>query len=227
VTSPLDPRFVLGFSCLALWGGLVALAWRRRRLVEAFGLGWIAIALLPVANLVFPVGVLIAERTLYLPSAGLALAVGAWLKDLAPARLRLAVGTVVVAGGLRTALRVPVWRDATSVILSELEDSPRSYDGLARMVGVYLSLGQPEKAIGAYRASIAIYDRYPWVYIWAADAAFGLGRPALADSMLKRLEQLCYRCSYYYRYEATGALARGDAVTADSLLARVREFHQP
>ena len=88
VTSILDPRFALGLLCLLIWGVLLVLAWRRGRRMEAFGLGWIAVALLPVANLVFPVGVLIAERTLYMPSAGLALAVGAWLKDLAPARLR-------------------------------------------------------------------------------------------------------------------------------------------
>jgi hypothetical protein len=227
VTSPVDPRFAMGLLCLAAWAGLLALAWRRGRRVEAFGLGWIAIALLPVANLVFPVGVLVAERTLYLPSAGLALAAGAWLKDLAPARLRVVVAVLVVAAGIRTALRVPVWRDATSVILSELDDSPRSYDGPARMAGVYLSRGQLEKAIAAYRASTAIYDRYPWVYVWGADAAFGLRRPALADSMLRRLEQLCYQCSYYYRYEASGALARGDTATADSLLARTRGFRDP
>jgi protein O-mannosyl-transferase len=227
VTSPLDPRFVLGLLCLVALGGLIGLAWRRGRRVEAFGLGWIAIALLPVANLVFPVGVLVAERTLYLPSAGLALAAGAWLADLAPARWRVVAAALVVAGGVRTARRVPVWRDATSVILSELEDSPRSYDGPARMVGVYLSRRQPEKAIDAYRASTAIFDRFPWVYIWGADAAFGSGRPALADSMLRRLEQLCYRCGYYYRYEASGALARGDTATADSLLARAGEFREP
>ena len=227
VTSPLDPRFVAGLVCLVAWGALLLLAWRRGRRVEAFGLGWIAIALLPVANLVFPVGILVAERTLYLPSAGLALAAGAWLKDLEPARLRVVVAALVVAAGVRTALRVPVWRDATSVVLSELEDSPRSYDGPARMVGVYLSRNQPEKAIEAYRAATAIFDRFPWVYVWGADAAFSVGRPALADSMLKRLEQLCRHCAYYYRYEAGGALARGDTATADSLLARAREFDEP
>ena len=227
VTSPLDPRFALGLLCLVAWGGLVALAWRRGRRVEAFGLGWIAIALLPVANLVFPVGFFVAERTLYLPSVGLAVAAGAWLKDLAPERLRVVVAALVVAAGLRTAWRVPVWRDATSVIFSELEDSPRSYDGPARMVGVYLSRREHEKAIAAYRASTAIFDRFPWVYVWGADAAFASGHPALADSMLQRLEQLCHRCAYYYRYEAGGALARGDSATADSLLARAREFHEP
>jgi protein O-mannosyl-transferase len=227
VTSPLDPRFALGLLCVVAWAGLVALAWRRGRRVEAFGLGWIAIALLPVANLVFPAGFFVAERTLYLPSVGLVVAVGAWLGALAPQRLRVVVAALVLAAGARTARRVPVWRDALSVIASELEDSPRSYDGPARMVGVYLSGGRLEKAIEAYRASTAIFDRYPWVYVWGADAAFGLRRPVLADSMLRRLEQLCHHCAYYYRYEATGALARGDTATADSLLARAREFHEP
>jgi predicted Zn-dependent protease len=95
------------------------------------------------------------------------------------------------------------------------------------MVGVYLSGNQPEKAIEAFRASTAIFDRFPWVYVWGADAAFASGRPALADSMLTRLEQLCHRCAYYYRYEASGARARGDTATADSLLARARDFHEP
>jgi hypothetical protein len=224
VTSPLDPRFALGLLCLAMWGGLVALAWRRGSRVEAFGLGWIAIALLPVANLVFPVGVLVAERTLYLPSAGLALAVGAGLKDLAPDRLRVVVGALVVAGGLRTALRVPVWRDVNTVVLSELEDSPRSYDGPAKMVVLYLNSRQPQRALEAFQLATRIYDRtLPWLYVTGAEAAFRVGRPALADSLLGRLERACVRCEHYYQYEAGAALARGDTAGADTLLARARK----
>src|SRR6266576_3376059 len=74
VRSLLDVRFALGLACLALWIVLLVLAWRRKRQLELFGFGWIAIAFLPVSNLLFSTGVLIAERTLYLPSAGLALA---------------------------------------------------------------------------------------------------------------------------------------------------------
>ena len=88
VASLLDVRLLAGFACLAAWVALIVLAWRRGRRVAAFGLGWIGIALLPVANLVFPVGVLVAERTLYLPSAGIALAVAAVLPELAPRRWR-------------------------------------------------------------------------------------------------------------------------------------------
>jgi hypothetical protein len=227
VTSPLDPRFAVGLLWFGVWVALLVLAWRRGRRVEAFGLGWIGLALGPVANLVFPVGVLVAERTLYLPSVGLVMAVGAWLGALAPQRVRVAVAGLVLLGGIRSALRVPVWRDPLSVILSEFEDSPRSYDGPARMVGVYLTRGQFDKAIDAYRTSTAIYDRFPWVYMWGADAAFALKRPALADSMLTRLDQLCHRCDYYYHYEAGGALARGDTATADSLLARAKRLVTP
>ena len=66
VASLLDGRLLLGVACLALWAALLVLAWRRQRRVEAFGLGWIAIAFFPVANLLFRPGVLMAERTLYL-----------------------------------------------------------------------------------------------------------------------------------------------------------------
>ncbi len=226
VTTPFDLRFALGLACFAVWAGLLVLAWRRGggRRVEAFGLGWIAIALLPVANLLFPSGVLVAERTLYLPSVGLALAAGAWLRDLAAPRLAWALGVLVAAGGVRTALRVPVWRDVHSVVLSELEDSPRSYQGPAHMVVLYLNVRQPEKALAAFQAATSIYDRpLPWVYVTGAEAAFAAGRPALADTLLARLERGCPRCELYYRYEAGAALARGNAGAAEMFLERTRK----
>lgn len=222
VTSPLEVRFALGLACLAAWIGLIVLAWRRGRRVEAYGLGWIGIALLPVANLLVPVGVLVAERTLYLPSAGLALAAGAALARLPLVRLRPVVAALVVAGAVRTALRVPVWRDELSVVLSEFADSPRSFDGPARMVRIYLAQHRAEKALEAYRIATGIYDKMPWLHMAGADAAFALGRPRLADSMLARLDRLCTRCDYYYRFEAAVARSRGDSAVAESLLARLR-----
>jgi hypothetical protein len=163
VTSVLDGRFLLGLAAVALWATVLVLAWRRGRRVEAFGLGWIAIAFLPVANLLFPVGILLAERTLYLPSVGLALAAGAALPRFPPAR-----------------------------------------------------------ALDALRIATRTFDRDPALYVAGADAAFTLGRPALADSLLARAEQLCYRCLGLYRTEALAARARGDSAVADSLLQRAR-----
>jgi protein O-mannosyl-transferase len=223
ITTPLDPRVALGLLCLAAWATLLWLAWRRGRRVEAFGLGWIGIAFVPVANLFFPAGVLIAERTFYLPSAGLALAVGAWLAELQPRRLAWALGLLVVAGGVRSALRIPVWRDSRATVASVLEDSPRSFLGPASMVLLYLTGHQPNKALAAFRTATGIYGgTLPWLYITGAEAAFATGQAALADSILNRLELVCRPCDFFYRYEVPIARSRGYPAAADGFLARIR-----
>jgi protein O-mannosyl-transferase len=222
VRSLLDGRFLIGLACLALWAGLLVMAWRRQRRLEAFGLGWIAIAFLPVSNLLFSTGVLLAERTLYLPSVGLALAAGAALARLPVQRLRIALALIVLAGGIRAALRTPVWHDDLSVTQSILEDSPASYRGPARMAALYQSHRQPERALAALRIAMRTYDRDPTLFIAGADAALTLGQSHLADSLLARAEQLCYRCSGSYRTQALAARSRGDSAVADSLLARIR-----
>lgn len=222
VRSILDGRLWLGIASLAIWAGLLVLAWRRGRRIEAFGLGWIAIAFLPVANLLFPIGVLLAERTLYLPSVGLATAAGAALARLSPERFRIVLALLVIAGGVRSALRVPVWRDDRAATLSILEDSPNSYRGPARMAALYQSRREPERALAALRVAIGTFNRDPTLYIAAADAAFTTGRPGLADSLLTSADGLCHNCFGYYRTQALAARARGDSAVADSLLARVR-----
>ncbi len=227
VRSPLDPRFLLGLACAALWAGLLVLAWRRRRRVAAFGLGWIGIALLPVANLLFPIGVLLAERTLYLPSAGVALAAGTWLRDLAPRSLALLVGLVVVAGGARTAARVPVWRDNRAATLSLLEDAPRSYRSWDYAGWQFLLAGRAERALDAFLHAGRIYPRDARVALAAADAAISLGRHGVADSLFGHADAVCDRCAVAYRNQATAARLRGAPESADSLLARAARLRAP
>ena len=222
VRTMLDGRFALGLLCLAAWAVLVVLAWRKGRKIEAFGLGWIAIAFLPISNLLFSTGVLMAERTLYLPSVGLALAAGAALARLPESRLRLIIPIVVLAAGIRSAVRVPVWRDDFAVTQSILEDSPESYRGPARMAMIYQSHRQPARALGALQEASRIYDRDPTLFIAAADAAITLGRPRLADTLLAQADRLCFNCPGYLRTQALAARSRGDTAVADSLLARVR-----
>ena len=125
--------------------------------IEAYGLGWIAIGLAPVANLLFPVGVLVAERTLYLPSAGAMLAAGTALAGAAPAASSaharapaawaVLLGILVAGGALRSATRVPVWRDDVAVVESMLRDSPRSYRGYAARGGLLLRVRRPGEAL--------------------------------------------------------------------------------
>src|SRR5207247_3979947 len=167
VRSLLDGRLAVGVVALCLWALLLGLAWRRGRKVEAFGLGWIPIAYSPVANLLFPIQILIAERTLYLPSVGLALAVGAMCRGLAGRRLAAVGALVVVLGGARSALRVPVWRDQHSVALGLIRDAPRSYFTWRYVAWEHLWAGRYDRAIRAFRVSSDIFPRDARVYISA------------------------------------------------------------
>lgn len=226
VTSPLDVRFLLGFAVLALWAGLLVMAWRRGRKVEAFGLGWVALAYLPVANLLFPTGVLIAERTLYLPSAGAALALGALLSRLQGRRFVTVVAALTVLGAARSALRVPVWRDDRTVTLSILADSPQSYRGPARAGSLFQTVRDPGRALGAYRVALQAFDRDANVYVGAADAAYTLQQEAVADSLLGMANRFCFRCTGALRVQASSARQRGDTATAAWLLERARLIDQ-
>src|SRR5439155_505947 len=149
---------------LVVWAWILGVDRPDRRRMIALVVGWVGVAFLPVANLLYPAGFYVAERTLYLPSVGLVLAATAALARLPRERLRLAVATLCLLGGVRTAMRVPKWRDDNTVTQSILEDSPDSYGGPVRMAGVYLDRKEPAKALAAARIAAGIMPRDPWVY---------------------------------------------------------------
>ncbi|HEU4569616.1 MAG TPA: hypothetical protein VFS07_03510 [Gemmatimonadales bacterium] len=127
------------------WAGLSAtvslllafvLAWRRRP-VLAFGLSWMVVSLAPVANLVMPTGIILAERTLFLPSVGFVIVVADLVAPLArgwgtlprPARLAAVVllGSALTLGVLRSAARMGDWRDRPTFLITQLRDAPTSW----------------------------------------------------------------------------------------------------
>lgn len=71
--SPLHYAAAAGLAVLAL----VLWRWRERWPRTAFWLGWMFVALLPVANIV-PIAVVRADRYLYIPMMAFALWVGSW-----------------------------------------------------------------------------------------------------------------------------------------------------
>ena len=217
VTSVFDWRFGVGLIAFLCWAILLVLAWRRKSRLAAMGLLWIAFAYGPVANILFPVGVLVAERTLYLPSIGLALAIAPLAARLEGRRLWAAAGVIALLGGVRSALRVPVWKTDRTVMMSILEDSPMSYRGPMGAGIIYLQIHRPREAFLEIEKAIAIYPRDGRLYLLAAHAAFDLGRPGLADSMLEPVRKACDQCQHFYRSEADMARQIGDSAVADSL----------
>ncbi|HUL03153.1 MAG TPA: hypothetical protein VLV16_08000 [Gemmatimonadales bacterium] len=227
VTSPFDPRFVIGLLCGLVWVCLAIVAWQRGRKIEAFGLGWVPFAFAPVSNLLFPVGILIAERTLYLPSVGLAIAVGGAARQLRGRPLMLLVAALAVLGGIRSALRVPVWETNVTATLSILEDSPRSYVGPMIMASIYLEQSKPEKALQAARVAIDTFPLESRPYMLGAHAALMLEQYGVADSFFMRVNRFCNPCRSLYETEATVARRLGSPTVADTLLAHARRLTRP
>ena len=115
---------------IVLWVALAAFLVRRFRRDPplVLSIGWFLITILPVSNLLFPIGVAKAERLLYLPSAGLCLVAGlAYARAEGVVRVRgvprVALAAMLVALTARTIVRNTDWRDSLTLALATLEKS--------------------------------------------------------------------------------------------------------
>ena len=161
------PESVLGVSI-----GLAALAvawatWRTggmdpRRLVPrsaGFGILWFVISVLPVSNLLFLTGVLLAERTLYLPSVGFCAGAGWMLVGLR--REHPWIGTALSAAILltflcRTVDRNPVWRDNATVFSTLIREHPESGRAQWLLGDVHFARREERRGLAAYRRAIGL-----------------------------------------------------------------------
>ena len=180
--------------------------WRHHP-VMAFALGWIPTALAPVSNVFFTSGVVLAERTLYLPSVGACLLLGwgfdalvrrtEWLAAtpaasdmrasfgrVRPAHLGVVLAVVLVAYAGRTWTRSPAWRDDRTYLLTLLADHPESYR--AHLVAGRVAMARRDLPAAERELVIArrIFARDALVYREAAAVAAALGRVAEAEALL-------------------------------------------
>jgi hypothetical protein len=151
----------------------VALAWslRRRAPVVTFGLAWCAIALFPVSNVLVPTGILIAERTLFLPSIGFLVAVGGvaeyWMRHaggVSPVSRRAvatACGALVLLGATRSATRERAWQSEGSIWLATIRDAPRSWRAQHAFGDMLFHLGFEREGREAYEKAIRFAPE-PW-----------------------------------------------------------------
>ena len=126
----LDGPAILGTLVFLAWVGGVVLAWHRERRTVALGLAWFGLVLLPVSNFLIPTGVLLAERVLYLPSVGLAIALAVLCGTVAarvprPAALGVLV-VALVALAVRTHVRSRDWMDTNTLMAALERDHPTS-----------------------------------------------------------------------------------------------------
>jgi tetratricopeptide (TPR) repeat protein len=185
VTAPGDARFLKGVAAAA---SCAVLAWwsARRVPAAALGIALFFVSLLPVSNILFGIGTVMAERLLYVPSAGLCLAAGALIERAARAALpaasprRLLATACLLAAipaapfALRCWTRTADWRDQRTLFETTVRTSPRS--ALA-----WLGLGNAYEDEGLFREAEAAYRRAVEIAPALAVGRFNLG------NMLRRL----------------------------------------
>lgn len=164
------PAHVLGAVCVLGWAAALGLSWRRLPVV-ALGLVWLPISLALVANVLVPTGILLAERTLLLPSVGVVLVVAALGAALWPRLLALPPGvprvTLVATAGLvviaasHSAQRNLVWKDNLTLVTTLVTDAPQSSRAQFWLADELIR--QQELAAGevALRRAMALWPEYP------------------------------------------------------------------
>lgn len=185
------PMVILGGVLLALVAVLALVTPWRPRL--GFPAAWFLISILTVSNLFFPIGVLVAERTLYLPSValsalvafGLAAAVGrasTRTRRLIPLLLAL----VVFLFGWRTWLRNPDWQSTETVLLAHVRDHPHSYRSQWMLATTFESGGDPDRAEAHYIMAERIYAGDAQFLTEYGEFLLRRGRTAEAVDLLER-----------------------------------------
>jgi tetratricopeptide (TPR) repeat protein len=164
-----DAIVPVGWGSPLAWAGLalgVVLAacawasWRRSRWVAAAVL-WLAASVFPVSHLPFSVGVMVAERNLYLASVAVAFlvagAAGALAKERRDVRRAAVAGVagLVALGAVRTWGRTPVWRSSNAVFDAMVEEHPEIWWVEWRAGQLLMQAGRVDEAIPWYRKALA------------------------------------------------------------------------
>ncbi|MEO8452770.1 MAG: tetratricopeptide repeat protein [Gemmatimonadota bacterium] len=179
----------LGLLILLLALLLAFGSWKKRPVVT-LGIMWLAIGIFPVSNVLIPTGIMLAERTLFLPSIGMMLVVAGVLepvlqwaagktsprqddKEARGLRGRLTVrqwmgavvlGAILLMGLTRSASRQMVWRDQFTYWHQTTIDAPKSYRAHHALAQLLFQVGEKRWAETEYKKSIELYPRTWGVY---------------------------------------------------------------
>ncbi len=236
VTGPFGAAHGLGLVLLVAALGILVLAWRRHPAI-AFGLGWVGIALFPVSNVLMTTGVILAERTLYLPSAGAMQVLGGMLalvtprlEPAQPAARHLglgAIGLVVMLGMLRSTERQPVWKEQLAFFRRLETDGHSAYRAQLMASNYYSETNRypaseraAARAYGLFKGDPQVFEQYGQILRRQGRCREAL--PVLADGVRRFPDRIVARARLI-----ECALAVGDTGRARGLAEEAVRLGQP
>jgi len=232
---------------IMVFGSLMAIAWHVRKSHPAvtFGLFFAGVALLIPSNLILVTGFVLAERSLFLASAGLAICAGVAGVELFRAMAergrvpRVATAALFVLlltlGGVRSATRNIAWHDNERLFRQTVLDVPTSYRAHWMLAEYLTDAGQTREGLDEMLLAVALGRKNdPGLLSFAADRfqmanqcprAMGMYRKALSiDPTLPDLRFKASICLLNLgKFDEAKALARQGLVSAgnDQHLQRV------
>tara|TARA_Y100001960_G_C14739503_1_gene862171 strand:+ start:424 stop:2169 length:1746 start_codon:yes stop_codon:yes gene_type:complete len=159
---------IIGWAIIASLG--IAIVWMVRVYVSTprvwmFTVLWMGISFSVVSNAVVPIGTIMAERLVYLPSVGFALLVGSALRhnvlgcDHQPIRkcwLLTLVITLIVSGLLLSARRNEVWKDNFTLFSATIASYPENAKARNGLGTEFKKRGKKLQAEKEFRRAIEI-----------------------------------------------------------------------
>jgi hypothetical protein len=240
-----------GAAVLLLYVVAVAAAWRRDRSgVALFALLWLPVTFALVSNVVFASGVLIAERTLFLPSLTVAMLAGwgaARVTPLVAVRatpiIRVALGAGVaglfVVATVHSAERQKVWEDNATLFATTVVDAPDNFRAHHALGELFGGAGAWDRAEHHLRIADSLFPRYDLLELSLARVLHFDDRCPdalpLYDSVLMRRKdaevaligraacRLEMRQLSAARADAVAGIARGQAVGAFGMILQKAE----
>ncbi|MBN2466242.1 tetratricopeptide repeat protein [candidate division WOR-3 bacterium] len=150
----------------------LVVALKRRFTKALWGYAWTVAFLLPVVSIA-SLGPLAAERLLFLPSAGIVMALVAVLSRLvkshAPAR-RIAwagVAVVIVLLGTDSMMRTRVWRNAETLFPAMIREAPDVAGGYSNLADA-IAGRQPDSALALYERALRLDPDFAHAHLHAA-----------------------------------------------------------
>jgi protein O-mannosyl-transferase len=192
--NPVVPDFQLyqvpGMIIVAA-GFTLAVVSRRAIPALSFGIWFIAITLLPVSNFLFSAAGFISERTLFAPSIGLVISLGAMVpmiyQRLTQRRAEIAIASVLVLvlvlASAHSMNRTRVWKDNQTLFERAVIDMPYVYRSHFMLGSLRVDQGRVVDAEREFAVAMSLYDKDPVVAFTLGEVYRTAGLYAPAVSM--------------------------------------------
>lgn len=184
--SPFNLKVMLGVLLLIgpVIAGIMA-SWPRRKAI-LFCLGWTAICLAPVSNLI-PISTLIADRYLYLAAVGLFFGLATLLAHLLPTKGFIAVSAALLACyGALAFQRTQIWESSLTLWRDSLQKDSRNDIALNNMGTALKNVDRHADSIEWYEKCLALNPNYVDAHANLGAAYIHQGLYAQAQAPLKK-----------------------------------------